>query len=72
MSTPIFKLINFSPVGFRQPNYPTSYCSLCRGYLSDICHTCNDNNIDTCLIIENDHSFYHKHCFDFMKDTKKK
>ena len=76
MSSNIFKLVNFSPVGFKQINYPTAYCLLCRGYLTEICDSCTKYNRDECHVLEKDGSYYHMHCYNIIArkndKTKKK
>lgn len=57
-----FKLLNFSPIGFKVENYPVQYCSLCRGYLTEICNTCVENKCENCDVIQANESYYHVHC----------
>ena len=61
-----FKLINFTPIGFKVINYPVQYCSLCRGYLTDVCNTCSETNCEICDVIQADGSYYHVHCYKFV------
>ena len=68
----VFKLVDFSPVGFKVMNYPVQFCSLCRGYLSDPCSNCIENNNDKCTVTNQNNSYYHTHCFTFMNADVKK
>lgn len=67
----IFKLTNFSPVGFKVMNYPVQFCPLCRGYLTEPCNMCMEKKNDNCPVINNDESFYHNHCYAFMNSKSK-
>jgi len=70
--TRTFKLTNLSPIGFKVVNYPTQYCCLCRGYLTEVCNTCMERGSENCNIVKSDGSYYHQHCLAFMNsDTKK-
>lgn len=71
MSNQIFRITQFNPVGFLQKVYPTPYCSICRGFLVDVCETCQESHLIDCQVIEKDKSFYHKHCFDMISTDKK-
>ena len=62
----IFKLTNFSPIGFKQVNYPVPYCSLCRGYLTEVCGTCIEKGEEECAVTKNNDSYYHAHCYTLM------
>ena len=64
-----FKLVNFSPIGFKMINYPVQFCSLCRGYLTEVCNTCTENNCEKCDVIQADDSYYHVHCYKFVNDN---
>ena len=66
--TQIFKLINFSPIGFKKPNYPVQYCSLCRGYLTDVCTSCIENHRENCVVVNYNDVYYHQHCYNFMNN----
>lgn len=68
--TKTFNLTNFSPIGFKKPNYPTQYCLLCRGYLTEVCNTCSEHSREVCPVINNNDTYYHSHCFNFMNSTK--
>jgi hypothetical protein len=65
-SDKIFKLTNFSPIGFKVMNYPVQFCSLCRGYLTEPCSICMEKRNENCTVLDNDGSFYHNHCYIFM------
>ena len=64
----IFKLTNFSPVGFKNYNYPVQFCSLCRGYLSDVCSNCIEKGEDDCDVVKQNESYYHKHCYSLINN----
>lgn len=64
--TKIFKMTNFSPVGFIVANYPTKFCSLCRGYLHNVCSTCMENKHRKCEVTEYNGSYYHRHCYELI------
>ena len=66
INTGIFKLKNFSPIGFKIPNYPSQYCPLCRGYLIDVCNICIEKKCETCNVIDIKGTFYHDHCHKFI------
>ena len=70
MSSNIFKLISLNPVGFKKPNYPTPYCSLCRGYLDKPCNNCTKVNNEKCPVYEKDNIYYHNHCYVFINGVK--
>ena len=70
--TRTFKLTNFSPIGFKQVNYPTQFCSLCRGYLTDVCSVCMEKNEEKCNVTNQNGSYYHSHCYTFMNAETKK
>lgn len=70
-NTKIFKLTSFSPIGFKTMNYPVQFCSLCRGYLTDVCSTCMEKGCEKCDVINNDGSYYHNHCYTFMSGGPK-
>lgn len=65
----MFKLINFSPIGFKVMHYPTKYCPLCRGLLNEFCGKCVENNSDICNVVCIDETYYHSHCHGLMDDT---
>jgi hypothetical protein len=71
MSDKIFTLTNFSPIGFKQVNYPVQYCAICRGCLVDVCSTCVEKKSEICNVINADGSFYHHHCYNFVDKPKK-
>ena len=64
--TRTFKLTRFSPIGFKVENYPVQFCSLCRGYLTEVCSTCMEKSNEKCDVINSGESYYHNHCFTFM------
>ena len=64
-TTQTFKLTKFSPIGFKMVNYPVQYCSLCRGYLTDVCCSCMEKKCDKCDVINNNGNYYHNHCYIF-------
>lgn len=66
MANQLFKLIELSPIGFKKPYYPVQHCSLCRGYLNDVCNTCMEKKCDKCDVINSDGTYYHRHCHTFM------
>lgn len=68
----IFKLTNFSPVAFKVFNYPVQFCSVCRGYLSEVCSNCMETGLDKCDVIKHTDVYYHKHCHDLMNSAQKK
>jgi len=68
----IFTLTNFSPIGFKEVNYPVQFCSLCRGRLVDVCSICIEKGSNVCNVINSDGSYYHFHCHSFMNDNNKK
>lgn len=67
-----FKLTNFSPIGLKIVNYPVQFCSLCRGYLTEVCNICMENNSENCAVVNIDNTFYHDHCYKFMDCGKNK
>lgn len=67
--TRTFKLVKFSPIGFKVPNYPVQYCLLCRGYLTDVCSNCMETSNENCSIINKDGLYYHNHCFTFVNSN---
>lgn len=84
VDTRIFKLKNFTPVGFKQPNYPVKICPLCRGNLTNVCTFCAEKNLEKCNVLCYDSSggtngvpgtngvYYHVHCYSFMVNSNKK
>lgn len=72
MTDKIFKLIDFSPIGFKQINYPVQFCSLCRGKLVDVCGNCFENNITKCDVINTNDTYYHLHCYKMIETSEKK
>ena len=70
--TRIFKLTNLSPIGFKTVNYPVKFCSLCRGYLTEVCSTCIEKGEEKCTVTNHDGSYYHTHCYSFMNTQPKK
>ena len=71
-NTKFFTLVNFSPIGFKEVNYPVQFCSLCRGRLVDVCSMCMEKGSETCNVINSDGSYYHFHCHSFMGAENKK
>lgn len=67
----IFKLTSFSPIGFMKPNYPVKFCSLCRGYLVEVCNECLEKHHEVCEVINQENTYYHKHCYSLMNSTNK-
>ncbi len=66
----IFHITDFRPIGFRIPKYTETYCSFCRGYLSEPCENCQGKNIH-CDIIETNGQCYHIHCHnEIIKKNK--
>lgn len=65
-NTRVFEMVSFSPIGFKIVNYPVSYCPLCRGYLTELCNICIENENENCDVINNDGTYYHNHCYKFM------
>ena len=59
-----FKLTSFSPVGFKIPNFPVQHCSICRGYLTDVCGTCFENKQTECQVTNKDGNYHHLHCYN--------
>ena len=74
MSNPFFSLINFTPVGFKEPCYPVQYCCLCRGKLNDVCSTCleNLNQYVNCNVLKVEDNYYHSHCYIILRTTESK
>lgn len=70
MASKPFQIIDFNPMGFLQKNYPTPYCSICRGYLADVCENCTINHSIDCNVSEKDGSYCHNHCYDMMEKEK--
>ncbi len=68
----IFNLVNFSPIGFKEINYPTPFCTLCRGYLTEVCGDCMDRGFDKCTITNQDDAYYHTHCHALMNAAPRK
>lgn len=66
----IFKMVSFSPIGFKMINYPTQFCLLCRGHLNEVCSVCMENRSEKCNIINDNDSYYHNHCFILMNSKK--
>lgn len=64
----IFTMISFTPVGFKEINYPVQYCSLCRGQLTELCNFCLENktNKNCCEVIQDKNNYYHTHCHKFV------
>lgn len=71
-SNQIFTLVNLSPIGFKEPNYPVPFCSLCRGRLNDVCGQCLETKSSTCNVINTDGSYFHQHCHALVRDDKPK
>jgi len=71
MSSKIFTLTNFSPIGFKEINYPVQFCTLCRGRLVDVCSSCIERNNDICNVINTDGSYFHYHCYNLMNNDNK-
>lgn len=59
----IFKLVSFSPVGFKKINYPIQFCQLCKGSLTEVCGTCFENENDCCEVINVEDTYLHDHCY---------
>ena len=68
--TSIFKLVTFSPVAIKIPNYPNKTCPICRACLLNPCNACIKRKISTCDIIEVDNYYYHSHCHMYLQDQK--
>lgn len=62
----MFKLTQFSPVGFEEKKYPNKFCSICRGLLNDVCSMCIEKKNDVCQVIFKDDTYYHGHCHEFI------
>ena len=74
MTTPIFKLTGFTPVGYKVRNYALDMCMLCRGPLTEVCYVCQEKSVSTCHVITDNGVDYHSHCFSLLKaniDSKK-
>lgn len=67
----VFKLINFSPIGFITINFPVQFCSLCRGYLNEPCSICTEKNEVKCDVICQNDTYYHNHCYGLMNSGSK-
>lgn len=65
-----FKIISFSPVGFKVPNYPCKYCPLCRGQLIEACALCLKEKKDECKVICENSIYYHLHCYKYVENNK--
>lgn len=63
-----FTLVDFSPMGFIEPNYPVKFCSLCRGELNEVCGKCIETNSEKCNVTNCDDSYFHRHCYDMVKE----
>lgn len=63
----IFELVDFSPIGFKTINYPVPYCSICRGYLVNVCSTCKETGQELCAVVNTDNTYYHNHCYQMIK-----
>lgn len=74
MDKGFFKLTNIMPIAFKMPNYPVKICLLCRGPLIEPCNNCTERGTDKCAVMEDNGSYYHTHCYNFLnpKDSKKK
>lgn len=68
----IFRMTNFSPIGFKTINYPVPHCPLCRGFLIEPCNICIEKQSDKCNVIMIDNVNYHEHCHTFMNDASVK
>ena len=66
----IFTMTNFTPIGYKIPNYPVKICLICRADLVDVCAKCSLKNENECEIIKNDDNYYHAHCCNLMKTKK--
>lgn len=66
-----FKLVKFSPVGFKVPKYPMTYCMICQSDLLDKCGTCLDNHVDNCSVINVKNGYYHTHCYEYVGEPNK-
>ncbi|BCS83408.1 hypothetical protein QLL95_gp0715 [Cotonvirus japonicus] len=64
--SPQFKLVSFTPVGYKVINYPTKYCVLCKGELVNPCSVCPSDSSD-CGITNKDEAYYHIHCQQNIK-----
>jgi len=69
IDTRVFKLTNFSPIGFKLMNYPVTNCSVCRGLLHDVCHTCEDLDREICPVTNQNELYYHTHCYTFITES---
>lgn len=69
-SEPIFKFIDFSPIGFKENNYPVQLCSICKGELNEICHFCLENGQKECVVTNNNNDYYHTHCYSALKEKE--
>lgn len=68
----IFRMTNFSPIGFKSVNYPVPHCPLCRGFLKEPCNVCMEKKNDKCNVILKNGINYHEHCNTFMNSEPKK
>lgn len=68
----VFKLVNFTPIGFKNMNYPVQFCALCRGYLSEVCSNCMETGCEKCTVTKQNDSYYHTHCLALMNAEDKK
>lgn len=67
----IFKIKNLSPIGFKIENYPVKYCSICRGYLTNVCSACDEIGCEICTVVNMNNIYYHNHCYSLMNDKSK-
>ncbi len=62
MNNKVFKIVSFSPIGFKKNNYPVPYCSYCRGYLDNVCYKCIEQKCEICKVANKNETYYHIHC----------
>ena len=63
MDSKPFKLISLTPIGFKEVNYPITYCTICRGYLTEVCGDCLEKKCEKCEVNKFNDTYYHVHCY---------
>ena len=68
--TDTFKLVSFTPIGFKKRVYPNTLCYLCRGILTNCCPMCDNKD---CNIVKYNDTYCHQHCqaLKISAETKK-
>lgn len=65
MENGVFKLVNFSPIGFKESGH---HCQMCHGLIDQLCVTCEVKHRTfgdclNCTSVCKDGVYYHVHCY---------